>query len=173
MMVPVPRDDQFLTQEKKPGASSAIRINGSRLLVESLASSVSSPLSNHELRELIFAEVTLRKQRGETFTSLEYIHRFPHLAESLQSDFANHDADDSMLSVSAETHSFIVSDDDQSQTTTNRPEPEVVAAAPDLMAEPEKPGILNLPSEAIKQPLAAVSGTPDVLGTAQPRWPPR
>jgi transcriptional regulator with XRE-family HTH domain len=30
-MVPVPRDDQFLTQEKKPGASPAVRINGSRL----------------------------------------------------------------------------------------------------------------------------------------------
>ncbi len=108
---------------------------GERLLVESLTSSVSTPLPKNELQELVFAEVTLRKQLGETITSREYVQRFPDLAESLQSYFSVSDARDSMQSVSAETHSFIASEDEQSQTTVNRLTPDVVADTPDLKAD--------------------------------------
>jgi serine/threonine protein kinase len=96
---------------------------GEQLLVETLASAVSTPLQNDELQELVVAEVTLRRQLGETCTSVEYLQRFPQFAAALQILFASLEVNDKNESQLAETHSFIAGAVDQSQTTIIQPTP--------------------------------------------------
>ena len=96
---------------------------GERLLVESLADAVSAPARDAKLLILITAEVTLRRQLGETCTSAEYLQRFPQFAEALRIHFASLEAEDMKASLSEETHSFIAGGVDQSQTKGNPQRP--------------------------------------------------
>ena len=57
---------------------------GERLLVEALIADVTPPLTDDELLELIYAEVTLRAGRGEACPVDEYVQRFPQFVESLR-----------------------------------------------------------------------------------------
>lgn len=98
---------------------------GERLFVESLISKVATRLSDNELHDLIVTEVTLRQELGETCTSVEYIQRFPQLAEALQRLFVQNGGDDSH---SAETNSFIAGDTGKSQSTINPIKRDPVAA---------------------------------------------
>ena len=78
---------------------------GERLLVEALIADVTPPLTDSELLELIYAEVTLRAERGEACSVDEYVQRFPQFAESLRRLFAIHEAlesSDGMSSKSVE-----------------------------------------------------------------------
>ena len=65
---------------------------GERLLVEALIAGVTPPLTDSELLELIYAEVTLRAEREEHCPVDEYVQRFPKFAESLRQLFAIHEA---------------------------------------------------------------------------------
>jgi len=65
---------------------------GERLLVEALIANTTALLTDNELLELIYAEVTLRAERGEVCIADEYEQRFPQFAESLQRLFAIHEA---------------------------------------------------------------------------------
>ena len=65
---------------------------GERLLVEALIADTTPLLTDSELLELIYAEVTLRAERGEVCIADEYEQRFPQFAESLQRLFAIHEA---------------------------------------------------------------------------------
>ena len=110
------RDRQELTWQR-----------GERLLVESLADAVSAPARDAKLLILITAEVTLRRQLGETCTSAEYLQRFPQFAEALRIHFASLEVEDKKASLPKETHSFIVGAVDQSQTTIIQPTPSSVS----------------------------------------------
>ncbi len=63
-----------------------------RLLVESLIAGITPALVDNELLELIYAEVMLRAEMGETCQVDEYIQRFPKFTESLRRLFAVHQA---------------------------------------------------------------------------------
>jgi len=65
---------------------------GERLLVETLIKGVEPACTDSELLELIYAEVLLRSEQGETCSADEYVQRFPQFAESLQRLFAVHAA---------------------------------------------------------------------------------
>ena len=94
---------------------------GERLLVESLISNSNSQLSQKEMLELIFAEVTLRRERGETFDPEEYVQRFPTLSDALWRIFTLHNA---IESPSVETHSVIGAAANEVPTTVELPKPE-------------------------------------------------
>lgn len=63
---------------------------GERLLVETLVADITLTLADSELLELIYAEVMLRAERGESCLVEEYPQRFPQFAESLGRLFAVH-----------------------------------------------------------------------------------
>lgn len=65
---------------------------GERLLVEALIADTAPTLSDSETLELIFAEVMLRAEHGETCAADEYLQRFPQFAGQLQRLFAIHQA---------------------------------------------------------------------------------
>ena len=65
---------------------------GERLLVETLIAGLGRPLMDSELLELIYAEVTLRAERGGVCVADEYVQRFPQFAESIERLFAIHEA---------------------------------------------------------------------------------
>ncbi len=65
---------------------------GDRLLVEPLIAGLETQLTDSELLELIFAEVTLRAGRGEVCAADAYVQRFPQFAESLKRLFTKPDA---------------------------------------------------------------------------------
>jgi Protein kinase domain len=95
---------------------------GERLLVESLISNSNTQLSENELLELIFAEVTLRRERGEVCgpEEEEYVQHFPTLSDSLQRIFTLHNA---IESPSVETHSVIGAAANEVPTTVELPKP--------------------------------------------------
>ena len=61
------------------------------LFVEALIAGVTPELTQNELMELIYAEITLRDEQGESCKSDEYICRFPEYAEQLEQLFEIHE----------------------------------------------------------------------------------
>ncbi len=77
--------------------------DGKPLFVEALIAGITPGLTQNELMELIYAEITLRDEQGESCKSDEYICRFPENAEQLKRLF--------------EIHEFIMNDEGEHSRT--------------------------------------------------------
>ncbi|MBL8817933.1 MAG: hypothetical protein JNL58_18050 [Planctomyces sp.] len=118
---------------------------GEPLLVEVLVSDVKPPLAGHELLELIASEATLRGELGQTCTSVEYIQRFPQLAEAIEQILGTQRT---LKFTSTKTDSPIALVIDESQKTVRKPE---TGAASDPHSHTVL-GIVQQPAKVPKPP---------------------
>ncbi len=65
--------------------------DGKLIFVEALIDDVTPELTQNELMELIYAEITLRTEHGETCMLEEYLRRFPENAQRLERLFVIHE----------------------------------------------------------------------------------